>query len=53
VGLLILFFLIKIPYVGFLVWIAAIVAGLGGIFLATRGTKLDEATAAASPVMNP
>ncbi len=53
VGLLILFFLMKIPYVGFLIWIAAIVAGLGGIFLATRGTKLDDNAVIAAPMMNP
>ncbi len=52
VGLLVLFFLIKIPYVGFLVWLAAIVAGLGGIFLATRRSGGDEPMTAA-PAMTP
>jgi cytoskeletal protein CcmA (bactofilin family) len=51
-GLLVLFFLIKIPYVGFLVWMAAIVAGLGGIFLATRRAG-TEAPAATAPAMTP
>ncbi len=50
VGLVILFFLMKIPYLGFLIWVAAIVAGLGGIFLATRGGKSDDAAAVASPL---
>lgn len=41
-GLLLFYFLTQIPYVGFLIWLAAVVAGLGGIFLATRRPPLDE-----------
>jgi len=36
IGIVLFHFLTRIPYVGFLIWLAAIVAGLGGIFLATR-----------------
>ena len=36
IGLILFHFLTRIPYVGFLIWLAALVAGLGGIFLATR-----------------
>jgi len=42
IGLVLFFFLTQIPYVGFLIWLAAVVAGLGGIFLATRKSIADE-----------
>lgn len=41
-GLVLFFILMRIPYVGFLIWLAAVVAGLGGIFLATRRTDQQE-----------
>jgi len=49
-GLVLFFFLTQIPYVGFLIWLAAVVAGLGGIFLATRKGEMrhpDDPLAAA------
>jgi cytoskeletal protein CcmA (bactofilin family) len=49
-GLVLFFFLTQKPYVGFLIWLAAIVAGLGGIFLATRKGDMrdpDDPVAAA------
>jgi len=49
-GLVLFFFLTQIPYVGFLIWLAAVVAGLGGIFLATRKGEIrdpDDPVAAA------
>ncbi len=41
-GLVFFFVLMRIPYVGFLVWLAAVVAGLGGIFLALRTTDRQD-----------
>jgi len=41
-GLVLFYLLTQIPYVGFLIWLAAVVAGLGGIFLATRGHHGSE-----------
>ena len=38
-GLVLYYVLMQIPYLGFLVWLATIVGGLGGIFLATRVRK--------------
>ena len=48
-GLLLFYFLTKIPYVGFLIWLAAVIAGLGGIFLALRARKGAESSAAPAP----
>jgi cytoskeletal protein CcmA (bactofilin family) len=45
-GLLAFYLLTQIPYVGFLIWLAAIVAGLGGMFLATRPMEPDSASPA-------
>ncbi len=45
VGLVLFYFLTQIPYVGFLVWLAAIVAGLGGMYLAARHRGRGVATA--------
>jgi hypothetical protein len=41
-GLVLFFILMRIPYVGFLIWLAAVVAGLGGIFLATRTSDRQD-----------
>ncbi len=41
-GLVLFYLLTQIPYGGFLIWLAAVVAGLGGIFLATRGHHGSE-----------
>jgi len=38
-GLVILFLLTEIPYVGFLIWLTALFLGVGGIFLAARGKR--------------
>jgi len=46
VGLVLFFFLTQIPYIGFLIWLAAIVAGLGGIFLASRKATVDRGVTA-------
>lgn len=35
-GLLLLYLVMLVPYVGFLAWLAAVVAGLGGLFLALK-----------------
>jgi cytoskeletal protein CcmA (bactofilin family) len=48
-GLLLFYFLTKIPYVGFLIWLAAVIAGLGGIFLAVRARKGAESSAVPAP----
>lgn len=39
IGLLVFYLLVAIPYLGFLLWIAALVAGLGGMYLALRGAE--------------
>lgn len=46
IGLVLFYLLTQIPYVGFLIWLAAVVAGLGGIFLAFRRTAPDDGEAA-------
>jgi cytoskeletal protein CcmA (bactofilin family) len=43
VGLVLFWLLTQIPYVGFLIWLAAVVAGLGGMFLATRKPPAEPA----------
>jgi hypothetical protein len=45
-GLLLFYALTNIPYVGFLIWLAAVVAGMGGIFLATRKPDAEAAATA-------
>lgn len=42
-GLVVFYLLTQIPYVGFLIWLAAVVAGLGGIFLAFRRVGPEDA----------
>ena len=49
-GLILFHFLTRIPYVGFLIWLAAIVGGLGGIFLATRRRSVDSTVGTAPPL---
>jgi cytoskeletal protein CcmA (bactofilin family) len=51
VGLVVFFVLVAIPYLGFLLWLAALYLGLGGIFMALRPlapeeTPVEVATAA-------
>ena len=48
-GLVLFYFLTQIPYVGFLIWLAAIVAGLGGIYLAVRRYDPGAGTAPGVP----
>ena len=48
-GLVLFYVLTRIPYVGFLVWLAAIVAGLGGIFLASRRSEASPPPATPGP----
>ena len=38
-GLVVLFLLTEIPYVGFLIWLTALFLGVGGLFLAARGNR--------------
>jgi cytoskeletal protein CcmA (bactofilin family) len=42
VGLVVFFMLVAIPYLGFLLWLAAIYLGLGGIFMALRPLAPEE-----------
>jgi len=42
VGLVVFFVLVAIPYLGFLLWLAAICLGLGGIFMALRPLAPEE-----------
>lgn len=41
-GLVVFFVLVAIPYLGFLLWLAAIYLGLGGIFMALRPLAPEE-----------
>ncbi len=50
-GLVLFYLLIQIPYVGFLVWLAAIVGGLGGIFLASRSGTSDAVAPEPQPAI--
>lgn len=52
-GLVLFYILIQIPYVGFFIWLAAIVGGLGGIFLATRADNGDVVAAGPQPATTP
>ncbi len=52
-GLVLFYVLIQIPYVGFLIWLAAIVSGLGGIFLATRSGTRDVVASGPQPAPTP
>ena len=48
-GLVLFYFLTQIRYIGFLIWLAAIVAGLGGIYLAVRRHDPGVGTAPGAP----
>ena len=52
-GLVLFYVLTQIPYVGFLIWLAALVGGLGGIFLATRSGKGDAVAGGPQPATIP
>jgi len=52
-GLVLFYVLTQIPYVGFLIWLAALVGGLGGIFLATRLGKGDAVAGGPQPATIP
>ncbi len=52
-GLVLFYILIQIPYVGFLIWLAAIIGGLGGIFLATRPGNGDVVASGPQPATTP
>jgi cytoskeletal protein CcmA (bactofilin family) len=51
IGLVLFFILTRIPYLGFLIWLAAVVAGLGGIFLATRRADQQDPAAPGGTVV--
>ena len=48
-GLVLFYFLTKIPFLGFIFWLLAICLGLGGIYLAMRGRSDDGIVAAVPP----
>ena len=50
VGLVVFFVLVAIPYLGFLLWLAAIFLGLGGLFMALRPLAPEEAPVEVVPV---
>lgn len=52
-GLVLFFVLTQIPYVGFLIWLAAIVGGMGGIFLASRPGTADVVASGPQPATIP
>ncbi len=47
------FVLTQIPYVGFLIWLAAIVGGMGGIFLASRPGTANVVASGPQPATTP
>ncbi len=49
VGLVVFFVLVAIPYLGFLLWLAAIYLGLGGIFMALRPLAPEETPVEVAP----
>jgi len=49
VGLVVFFVLVAIPYLGFLLWLAAIYLGLGGIFMAFRPLAPEETPMEVAP----
>ncbi|MFQ5745570.1 MAG: polymer-forming cytoskeletal protein [Acidobacteriota bacterium] len=49
-GLLAFYLVTAIPYVGFLLWIASLVAGLGGLFLASRDASPRGVSAGRAPI---
>ena len=49
VGLVVFFVLVAIPYLGFLLWLAAIFLGLGGIFMALRPLGVEEMPVEVTP----
>ena len=48
VGLVLFYFLTKIPFLGFIFWLLAVCAGLGGIYLATRRRPVEPASPSVS-----